>query len=195
MLLKRIAAFGAATFWAIFLAWLTAVLLSLAGRDIGAHFIASPQWGQTAFPYAIWFGICVGLLFAVALVLTRAKNPKLKDASPTKVGLYAVLVGGCFFLLSYATVILTIPMAHAKLVSEDVHHTYVIKVVIGHDPRRSRGCYRRTQIDDMPGFIDYLCSRPEGFSQIAKPGDVVLVAGKGSALGVYYDAFNLREQQ
>ena len=59
--------------------------------------------------------------------------------------------------------------------------------VIVEDPHavRLKGCSQRIELRNMPFFIDSLCGFTDEFRNSLKPGDVLIVSGRGSWFGIF----------
>ena len=157
-------------------------------RVVGVYFMPSAEWvGGTAWPGSI-AGMALGVVAAVFILRTRADNPQLAQAGWFRLGFTTITVGLLMWMCGFLTATLSLPMAHAALVHSDIRLPYT---VADPDDSGSRGCRPAIEVAGLPFLLNQLCGPPPQLSAALRPGNTVYAVGRGSQVGVFYNAFSL----
>lgn len=156
---------------------------------INITFIPASGWLQTmAYPASI-LGVVVGIVGAIFVFRTRKTNPRMAHMGWFKSSMTSVGVFFLGWLFGYTFLAVSVPMVHAAALGGDARLPFVVE---DPDDFGSRHCRPALELQDMPFMFNQLCGPPPVLVSALSPGDTVYAVGRGTELGVFYNAFSLR---
>ena len=106
-------------------------------------------------------------------------------------GFLGVLISPLFFaLIGHQLVTTTIPLCVALLAGDKVHVTYTVAFpqFIG-----GKFCNNAIALAGLPTLDETLCNFPPSFQQQLKSGSEIVVAGRGTPMGLFVESARLAE--
>lgn len=172
---------------------------------LGQEFLPSPEWVATSRYYAIG----VGLFGAVCLswwvrkilqgppsnkryqivdALLSSTNILSSKATRRKISIVLVPVAG--FAAGFGLLSTLLPWASAVAAGEETEYRYTVE----RTANRSK-CRSAVYLRDMPTGADRICNLPEWVRISINPGDVLVVSGRGTSLGIFVERIRLIRQE
>lgn len=165
--------------WSLLL-WLFLGLLPILSNAFGFQILPSPNWAaQTRVPAIVSGALMAGLMAWGIVVGLQTGVPKIGKATKYVTFFFAPFMG--FFIGSFA-VSTAGPMIAAVIAGGETEIQYTISKTRA---RASRGCRNPIKLEDMPFFADRLCGVAPEFEKTLTQGAVIIVSGRGTALGLF----------
>lgn len=154
--------------------------LPLVAERLGVQFLPDPQvhahWGVALIALALLMALGVALL--LRMVPTRGLTFRtLRVIAPL-----------IYVLIFYMGLTTAVPMVWTTVVGSPAIKVVTVAHPAGTPTSR---CRPAVQLADMPLLFDRLCNVPPTFLMSLVPGDKVMLIGRGSRLGVFYDEVRL----
>ncbi|MBL1435868.1 MAG: hypothetical protein COB08_006680 [Rhodobacteraceae bacterium] len=165
--------------WSLLL-WLFLGLLPILSKAIGFQILPSPEWAaQTRVPAIVSDVLMAGLMTWGVVLGSQIAVQKLGKVKKYAVILFAPFMG--FFIGSFA-VATGGPIIAAIITGAEIEIQYTVGKTTAHGSRR---CRTPIELKGMPFFADELCGYSPEFRNTLARGDVIMVSGRGTALGLF----------
>lgn len=175
--------------WAIYfvVGQLFSGVVATVARLMNRSFLESPTWAELVRIPA-WGS---GLLFVLSVVwfINEWFAKTGREASPSKKVPAFLLFSFLWLLLGRSFVLETIPLVDAAFWGRKTELPLVVK----DKGSSSKTCYRKLYVNDLPAFSNSICNLPDGFLNTLKPGDKIIVSGRGTWRGLFVSYVRLAE--
>lgn len=157
------------------------------------HFLPSEGFYDFSSKAGVLFGIVVGFLIIYLNLFTDyyARYAGLDSEATPLNWLGFVLVGPFFVgLIAYMVVVISVPMALAVAVGENVELIYTVDETFSSERKRGK-CPSKVTLEAIPELIGALCYVEESLLSTLRPGMKIALEGRGTENGFFYDSISI----
>ncbi len=169
------------------------LLILLGGLPIFAQIAGFPFLPSTAWvENSLWLALGSGAVAAVFLSVIIIRGRKRDGSSRRAVGYLLLLAFSPLFFgaLGASAIFSGAPLIYTAIFGKPAEASYEVKRTGSGDRR----CRNKIDLVGLPILNDRLCGFPQDFAESLRPGQTVVVAGKGSAYGIFVDTARRSDQ-
>jgi len=157
--------------------WVLFCLLLSVTKVFGFQCFPSLEWISLINTVSTITGIFTAVLMLVFLLYTDRDFEK----KPVKNAIFFIVFPFLGYVIGKNSVFIAVPMIFAIFFGYQTELVFMVSS-IGEGGRR---CSNPINVDGLPVFFDSICNFPQSVTRDIKPGDRIMVGGRGTSLGVF----------
>ncbi|TAG11808.1 MAG: hypothetical protein EAZ40_16760 [Rhodobacterales bacterium] len=154
----------------------------------GFQFLPSTNWVANS----LWLALASGAVAAIFLSVIIIRGRKRDGLNRRAVGyLFLIAFSPLFFgALGTSAVFSGGPLVYTAIFGKPAELSYKVKRA----GSSGRKCRNKIDLIGLPILNDRLCGFPKDFVDSLRPGQTIVVAGKGSPFGIFVDTARLSDE-
>jgi hypothetical protein len=164
-------------------------VLPLFGRMAGFQFLPTEVWIRRVSSVARSVGIFVAVVLAI--VYARDWWRTIPEDSLVKHAFLLIAILFLGFGTGMNSVNVGGPFIYTALVGQGSESRFVVARADGFSDRK---CRNKIKLKDMPFVYDELCGLPKDFRDSLRPGQTLIVSGRGTLAGTFISSARVEEQ-
>ncbi len=168
--------------------WFALGVLPVFPSMIGFRFVPTAEWILKTY----YLGVGAGLISAALLLWLALKGIHTVSASTFKKAVSVLAAPFLGYFFGKNVVVIAGPMILALIAGYQIELPFNVAHA---DLHRSKGCRSPIELQGLPSFFDRVCGAPNDFRRLLKPGDRILVIGRGTRLGVFPETLAISTEE
>ena len=163
--------------------------LPLFARMAGFQFLPTEVWIRRVSSVARSVGIFVAVV--PAIVYARGWWRTVPEDSLVKHAFLLIFLPFLGFSTGMNSVNVSGPFIYAALIGHPSENRFVVARAEGFSDRK---CRNKIKLKDMPFMNDELCGLPKDFRDSLRPGQTLIVSGRGTFAGTFISSVRVAER-